>query len=87
MEKKSGKIPAPKLWSSSDLALISCLVTRGFKIVSLDRTLPSKIQFRFEQTPELEQTVDDFWSDRLVVSPRLFFDNIRLVKNRIYQNE
>ena len=84
MTKKMQPAIALKLWSSSDLALTACLINKGFKIVSLDRTLPSKILFQFEQTPELEQTVDDFWADRLMVSPRIFFDNIRLIKNRIY---
>jgi hypothetical protein len=84
MTKKTEPAKAPRLWSNSDLALVACLVNRGFKIVSLDRTLPNKIQFQFEQTPELEQTVEDFWADRLMVSPRIFFDNIRLIKNRIY---
>ena len=67
-----------------DLGAAASLVTAGFEIVSLDKANPHKVQFVFHREAGIEKVVDDYWADRLEVKARSFFDNIKMLKNRIY---
>ena len=67
-----------------DLGVAASLVTAGFEISSLDKTNPRKVQFIFHRVIGIEKVVDEYWSDHLEVKARAFFDNIKMLKNRIY---
>lgn len=69
-----------------DLGAAASLVTAGFELVSLDKSNPRKVQFAFRQATGIEKVVDDYWSDRLEVKARSFFDNVKMLKNRIYSD-
>ncbi|MCL4390227.1 MAG: DUF5659 domain-containing protein [Patescibacteria group bacterium] len=70
--------------STFDLGAAASLVSAGFELVSLDKTNPRKVQFIFRRELGIEKVVDDYWSDRLDVKARTFFDNVKMLKNRIY---
>src|SRR3989339_1112176 len=67
-----------------DLGCSSALVSAGFELVSLDKANPRKVQFIFRREVGIEKVVDDYWADRLEVKARTFFDNVKMLKNRIY---
>jgi len=67
-----------------DLGCAASLVSSGYELLSLDRQNPKKILFIFKRTGDTDKVVDDYYSDRLRVNARTFFDNIRMLKNRIY---
>ena len=67
-----------------DLGCSSALISSGYELVSLDKTNPRKVQFIFRREVGIEKVVDDYWADRLEVKARAFFDNIKMLKNRIY---
>ena len=67
-----------------DLGAAASLVTAGFELVSLDKANPKKVQFIFRRESGIEKVVDDYWTDRFQVRARAFFDNIKMLKNRIY---
>ncbi len=67
-----------------DLGCSAVLVSSGFELVSLDKSNPKKVQFVFRREIGIERVVDDYWSDRLEVKARTFFDNVKMLKNRIY---
>ena len=67
-----------------DLGCSSSLISKGFTLESLDKTNPRKIQFIFRRTTGIEKIVDEYWSDKLEVKARSFFDNTKMLKNRIY---
>ncbi len=67
-----------------DLGCSSALVSSGFELVSLDKTNPKKVQFIFRREIGIEKVVDDYFADRLEVKARTFFDNVKMLKNRIY---
>jgi len=67
-----------------DLACAAALITAGFELVSLDKINPRKVQFIIRRASGIEKVVDDYWADRLEVKARAFFDNIKMLKNRIY---
>lgn len=67
-----------------DLGAAASLVSAGFQIVSLDKTNPRKAHFIFRREIGIEKVVDDYWADRLEVKARSFFDNLKMLKNRLY---
>jgi len=68
----------------SDLGLASCLITLGYKIEKTKRDTRGRVSFIFTSTVSLENDINAYWSDDLKVYPRLYFDNTKLLKNRIY---
>jgi hypothetical protein len=69
---------------SFDLGAAASLATAGFELVSLDKSNPKKVRFVFRREAGIEKVVDDYWTDRLEVKARAFFDNLKMLKNRIY---
>lgn len=67
-----------------DLGAAASLVTVGFELVALDKSNSRKVQFVFHRTDGIEKVVDDYWADRLETKARALFDNIKMLKNRIY---
>lgn len=67
-----------------DLGCSSALISTGFELVSLEKSNPRKVQFIFRREVGIEKVVDEYWADRLEVKARAFFDNIKMLKNRIY---
>jgi len=67
-----------------DLGCSSALISAGFELVSLDKTNPRKVQFIFRREVGIEKVVDNYWADHLEVKARAFFDNVKMLKNRIY---
>lgn len=70
---------------SSDLALVSALVSWNFPIESIDKTDPKKAMFAFKKNAQLEDHVQSYWNDTKLVSPKRYFSVIKEVKTRIYQ--
>jgi len=68
---------------TSDLALVTTLSLK-FPIEDIDRSNPRKAVFVFRRCPELEDLADQFFSNQLQVSPQVFFNQLRDVKNRLY---
>jgi hypothetical protein len=73
-----------KFFYSFDLGASAALVSVGFELVSLDKSNPKKVRFVFRREPGTENVVDEYWADRLEVKARTFFDNVKMLKNRIY---
>ena len=71
-------------WTTFDLGCASAVITAGFEIILLEKSNPRKVQFIFRREVGIEKVVDDYWADRLEVKARAFFDNVKMLKNRIY---
>lgn len=72
------------LFYTFDLGCSSALVSAGFELVSLDKSNRKKVEFIFKRGTGIENVVDNYWADRLEVKARTFFDNVKMLKNRIY---
>ncbi len=81
---KKLQIESDKIFATYDLGCSSALISAGFELVSLDKTNPRKVQYIFRQEVGIEKVVDEYWADRLEVKARTFFDNTKMLKNRIY---
>lgn len=73
-----------KVFESHELSLVCALIAWGFPILSVDKTSSKRVTFLFVQTPELDQSVADFWNDTRLVSPKNYFNAMREAKSRIY---
>jgi len=67
-----------------DLGCSAALTSVGFELVSLDKENPRKVQFIFRREVGIEKVVNKYWANLLEVKAREFFDNIKMLKNRIY---
>ena len=73
-----------KLFCTYDLGCSAALISASFELISLDKKNRRKVQFIFRREGGIEKVVNDYWADRLQVKARAFFDNMKMLKNRIY---
>ncbi|MFA7208739.1 MAG: DUF5659 domain-containing protein [Parcubacteria group bacterium] len=88
--EKCGRIsPADSkgFYCTYDLGCASALVSSGFEIASLIKTNPKKIQFVFCHKVGMQKIIDSYWSDKLTIRARSFFDNTKMLKCRIYSEQ
>ena len=75
----------PKIYRTSDLALAVYLMMMVQKY-DLVRISEKKFEFVFDSDGEVELLVKDFYDNKARVSPLDYFNNIRMVKNRMYES-
>ena len=71
-------------FSTSDLGLVATL-SLYYPIDSLDRSKPPKIQFFFARDNNLDKFVESYWKGELQVNPISFFNQLKIIKTRIYE--
>lgn len=73
-----------KRFCTYDLGCSAALISASFELISLDKKNRRKVQFIFRREDGIEKVVNDYWADKLQVKARAFFDNMKMLKNRIY---
>ncbi|HCE31393.1 hypothetical protein A2778_01930 [Candidatus Daviesbacteria bacterium RIFCSPHIGHO2_01_FULL_40_24] len=74
-------------YQTSDLSLATTLSLFA-PIEEIDRsTNPRKALFIFRKTPELEKLIDQYFRNEIKISPQTYFNQLRVVKARLYANE
>ncbi|MCX6766836.1 MAG: DUF5659 domain-containing protein [Candidatus Moranbacteria bacterium] len=73
------------VFRTSDLALCAALQLYGHQIEAMDRSNAEKIVFVIKRDDELDKLIQAFWSRGLSVEPVAYFESLKLVKSRIYQ--
>ncbi|MFA6427229.1 MAG: DUF5659 domain-containing protein [Candidatus Magasanikbacteria bacterium] len=77
----------PKIFTTSDLGCAAALVTVGLELVSLDKTNSRRVLFGFREGVEVEEAFGAYFCDKMNVGARAYFDNIKMLKNRIYSSK
>ena len=72
------------VWTTYDMGSAAALLCSGFELLSLDKQNPRKALFIFRKEDGIEEIVDLYWSNRLEVKARNFFDTVKMLKNRLY---
>lgn len=67
----------------SDFGLISALVACSFDIRRTEKE-GTRVFFYFNDSNDLQDTVNDYWAGKLMVSARQYFDATKMLKSRIY---
>lgn len=74
-------------FSTSDLGL-ACAISLFYPIFVIDRSNPSgKVSFLFKRETGIEQTIEAYWKNELDVKALGFFQQIKVVKSRLYGKE
>lgn len=68
----------------SDLGLAASLTATGFIVIQVNKSNPRRVVFVFEKSPQLEGTIELFWSNKLLLPATVLLENIRQLKSRIY---
>ncbi len=74
-----------QVWSSYDLGGSAALICAGFELLSIDRGQDERRSlFVFRKEDGIENVADLYWSDRLEIKARTYFDTLKMLKNRLY---
>lgn len=73
-------------YQTSDLSLATT-ISLFFPIDDINRSNPRKAIFIFQKTPELEKLIDQYFRNEIKISPQTYFNQLRVVKSRLYANE
>src|SRR3989338_2520151 len=74
-------------YQSADLGLATALCCKGYNLYTLDKQDPRKVNFIFYRQDGIEEDANLYWSDRLNIKAKYYFDTLRTLKNRIYSSE
>tara|TARA_B100000745_G_scaffold58094_2_gene34443 strand:- start:2883 stop:3161 length:279 start_codon:yes stop_codon:yes gene_type:complete len=70
---------------TSDIAVATTLVVRGYELVSIDKPKPNaRATFVFKRDLGMDELVDGFWADRIEVKPLQFMTALKTLKSRVY---
>jgi hypothetical protein len=72
-------------FTTYDLGVSTALLCAGFELLSVDKNSNSrKALFIFKRDDGIDDVTDCYFSDRLVVKARSFFDHLKALKNKLY---
>jgi hypothetical protein len=84
--RELGYLPADQDgYSTTDFGCSVALITLGYELVALDRSNPQRVQFMFQNENGIEEAVSAYWADRLETKTRSYFDNTKMLKQRLYE--
>ncbi len=75
------------LFYTSDLALSSALLAEGHNLCDLDFSDTRKTCFVFVEDQELRDAIKNYWDGRMRVDPRAYFNTLKDLKSRIYNQK
>lgn len=70
-----------------DLGLAAALISCGFEMTRTERDANGRAYFIFDQTEEVNNTIRDFWANKLCVKARQYSDDTKMLKGRIYADK
>ena len=73
-------------YSTSDLALATVL-SLYYPIEAIDKSDPKRASFYFKRDENLDNLLEQYWRKELKIEPQSFFQQLRIVKARLYNEE
>ena len=67
-----------------DIGLAAALISLGYSLFKVDKIAEKKSQFIFNRDEHIDKKVDEYWDDKLTLPVRSFYDNLKMLKNRLY---
>ena len=84
----SSGIPSPydpaSVFTTYDLGVSAALLCADFELLMVEKNDPKKALFVFRKEVGIEEAVDKYFSDKLKVKARSFFDHLKALKNMLY---
>ncbi len=77
-------LPSKDFYQTADLAMVAA-VSLFLPIEAIDKTDRRRAYFVFRKSQELDQLLETFWNHTLKVEPRAYFDQLKALKTRLYE--
>jgi len=74
------------LFRTSDLALATT-ISLFYPIEAIDKQNPRKAYFVFKREEGLDELIEKYWKGELRIEPKTFFNQLRVIKARLYGSE
>jgi hypothetical protein len=71
---------------TSDLALATALSVLGVAIEAMQQTDSERMNFIFTKSDKVQDIVNRFWRGELLVEPQAYFNQLKVLKTRIYRH-
>jgi hypothetical protein len=75
---------SPNTYETYDLGLAAALRTCGYKLIGFEPTASRRVAFVFESTPNLDESIQLFWTGQLPVDALSYFGSVKLLKAQIH---
>lgn len=73
-------------YSSFDIGLVAALISRGYELLAVDKTDRRKARFLIQRGNKIDAHINNYWDSKLDVDARSYFDNLKMLKNRLYSD-
>lgn len=73
------------IFRTADLAITAALCVSGFIVQEVERVSPTRSVFLFGESAELRDTVNKYWRGELRIEPQSYFNQLKILKARIYE--
>jgi len=73
-------------FKTSDLALATAISVLGVAIEAMQQTDSERMNFIFTKSDKLTDIVNRFWRGELLVEPQSYFNQLKVLKTRIYRH-
>lgn len=71
-------------YKTFDLALVTA-ISLFLPIEDINKQNPRRTEFIFFRTEKLDSLIEKYWKKELLVDPRTYFDQLKALKARIYE--
>lgn len=71
-------------YRTHDLPTAAVLLHKQCKLLTIDRTEPHRVIFVFEQSPDLQQILQAYWSDTLMCPAQSLLTSLKRAKHILY---
>ena len=71
---------------TSDLALATAISVLGIAIEAMQQSDGQRMNFIFAKSDKLTDIVNRFWRGELLVEPQAYFNQLKVLKTRIYRH-
>lgn len=79
-------LPSNEYYESSDIAL-STTLSLYYPLEVVDRSNPQKALFVFKRDQQIDQLINSYWRGELKVNPLRYFQALKTLKSRLYENK
>ena len=73
-------------FKTSDLALATALCVLGIAIEAMQQSDSERMNFIFAKSERVQDIVNRFWRGELLVEPQAYFNQLKVLKTRIYRH-
>jgi len=79
------RLSSNEYYESSDLSLVTTL-SLYYPLETIDHRNPQKAVFIFKRDKQMDQLINAYWRGELKVNPQAYFNALKNMKARLYEN-